>query len=48
MQIEKKYEQWKSITESDFVTLFMIRKKHTIDYSLFFICATTDNQVMFF
>jgi len=23
MQIEKKYEQWKSVTESDFVTLFI-------------------------
>lgn len=23
MQIEKKYEQWKAITESDFVTLFI-------------------------
>ena len=23
MQVERKYEQWKSITESDFVTLFI-------------------------
>lgn len=23
MQVERKYEQWKAITESDFVTLFI-------------------------
>lgn len=25
MRVDKKYEQWKAVTESDFVTLFILQ-----------------------